>query len=140
MSESQTPPKSPPKWLRLVARIWSAPIILITFFIALGNLWSSLTNGGTNPYVVEETTFFEALPPTLMLISAIGLALAWRWETFGGGFSLFFTAAVFIVLLLQGRAAADSVSELIPFLLALVILIPGILFLLYGLKTKKAED
>ena len=136
MKESQIPPKSPQKWLRLVARIWSAPIILITFFIALGNLWSSLTNGGTDPNMVEGTTFFDALPPTLIWISAIGLALAWRWETIGGGFSLFFTAAVFIVLFLQGRSAADSISELIPFLLALVILIPGILFLLYGLKTK----
>ncbi len=140
MNEAQSPPNKSKNWIRLAARIWSAPVILVTFFIALGNIWSWLTNGAADPYAVERTSTIEALPPTLMLISAIGLALAWRWETFGGGFSLFFTAAVFIVLFLQGRAAADSASELIPFLLGLVILIPGILFLLYGLKVNKTEE
>ena len=139
MNETTLPLEKSPKWLRLVARIWSAPVILVTFFIASGNIWSWLTTDAADPYAVEGTTFFETLPPTLMLISAIGLALAWRWEKFGGAFSLFFTAGVVIVLLLQGRTTGDLSFVLIPYLLALVILIPGILFLIYGLRTSKTR-
>jgi hypothetical protein len=133
-----TPSNNPaPKWLRLVARIWSAPIIFITFFIAIGNLWSKMTNGAGDPYAVESATFLEALTPTLMFISAIGLALAWRWEIIGGMFSLCFTAVVFIVLLIQ-RGISGDLAYLIPYLLALIILIPGILFLVSGLKARKS--
>ena len=139
MTETAAPLEKSPKWLRLVARIWSAPIILITFFIAAGNIWSWLTTDAADPYAVEGITFLEKLPPTLMLISAIGLALAWRWEKFGGAFSLFFTAGVVIVLLIQGRASGDLSFVLMPYLLALVILVPGILFLIYGLRANKAR-
>lgn len=137
MNETSFPKNQPPKWLRLIARICSAPIIFVTFFIAIGNIWSKLTNGAGDPYATEGATFLEALPPTLMFISAIGLALAWRWEIFGGVFSLFFTAVLFIVLIIQ-RGVSGDLAYLIPYLLALIILIPGILFLIYGLKTKKS--
>ena len=137
MNEIASMNQGAPKWLRLVARIWSAPIIFITFFIAIGNIWTKFTNGTGDPYATEGATFLEALPPTLMFISAIGLALAWRWEIFGSVFSLIFTVGVVIVLLIQ-RGLSGDLAYLIPYLLALIILIPGILFLVYGLKTKEA--
>lgn len=137
MNEAQSPPNKSRNWIRLAARIWSAPVILVTFFIALGNIWSWLTNGAADPYAVESASTIEALPPTLMLISAIGLALAWKWEKFGGGFSLFFTVGVVIVLLIQGRTPGISANFLIPFLLSLVILVPGILFLIYGIRSAR---
>ena len=139
MTETASPLENRPKWLRLVARIWSTPIILITFFIAAGNIWTWLTTNTADPYAVEGITFIEALPPTLMLISAIGLALAWRWEIFGGGFSLVFTVGLVVILLIQGRTTGDLAFVLIPYLLALVILIPGILFLVYGLRANKVN-
>lgn len=139
MNKTTPPEGRAPKRLRLVARIWSAPIILITFGIAVGNIWNWLTNGAADPYAVEGTSFIEALPPTLMFISAIGLALAWRWELFGAGFSLFVTAGLVIVLLIQRPPSGDLSSILIPYLLALVILIPGVLFLIYGLRSKAAR-
>lgn len=139
MNETASSPEKSPKWLRLVARIWSAPVILVTFFVAIGNIWSWLSNAPADPYAVEKATFFETLPPALMLFSAIGLALAWRWEKFGGGLSLFFTACVFIVLLIQRGLSGGLSYILIPYLLAFIILIPGILFTIYGLRNKKAE-
>jgi hypothetical protein len=138
MNETQSPPNKSKNWIRLVARIWSAPVILVTFFIAFGNIWSWLTNGAADPYAVEKASTIESLAPLLMLISTIGLALAWRWEKFGGGFSLFVTAGVFIVLLIRGGTPGNSANLLIPYLLSLVILVPGILFLIYGIRSTKS--
>lgn len=137
MNESSPPLDQAPKWIRLVARIWSAPVILFTLLTAVGYTWSWLTTGVADPYAVEGTTFFEALPPILLLISVLGLALAWRWEIFGGGFSLVFVAAVIFVLLIQGPASADFTSAMIPYLVSLAVLIPGILFLIYGIRSRR---
>ena len=137
MNETAPSPAEAPKWLRLVARIWSAPVILVTFFIAIGNIWSWLSNAPADPYAVEKATFVETLPPTLMLLSAIGLALAWRWEKFGGVLSLIFTVGVFVALLLERGISGDISYILVPYLLALIILVPGILFTIYGFRKKK---
>jgi hypothetical protein len=127
----------PPKWVRIVARIWSAPIILFVVFFLLGNLWSELTNGGPDPYAVGETTTLELLPPIFFAISALGLALAWRWEIIGGIFSLAFTAAAVLTLLIQVLMADELSRLLIPLLMALIILVPGMLFLIFGLRSRK---
>lgn len=133
-----TPSLDPdPKWIRITARIWSAPIILYTLLMAAGYTWNWLSTGVADPYAVEGTSFVEALPPILMFISVLGLALAWRWEKFGGVFSLVFTAGVIIVLLIQ-RPLSDELSRiLIPYSMSLIILIPGILFLIYGIRSGK---
>ena len=136
MNETTSPLEKSPKWIRLVARIWSAPIILYAVLMAAGYTWSWLTTGVADPYAVEGTTFFDALPPILLFISTLGLALAWRWEKFGGGLSLFFTAGVVIVLLIQ-RGTSGDLGHMIPYLFALIILVPGILFLIYGLRNSK---
>lgn len=140
MNETTPPLDQAPKWIRLVARIWSAPIILYAFLTAAGYAWSELTTGVADPYAVEGTTFFEALPPILLFISIIGLALAWRWEKFGAVFSLVFLGGVIIVLLIQGPTSAEFPRSLTPYLLSLIVLIPGILFLIYGLRASKAKE
>lgn len=139
MNESTPSHDQAPKRLRLVARIWSAPIIIISSFIAIGNIWSALTNGAGDPNAVEGTTFIETLPLLLMLMSAIGLALAWRWEKLGGGLSLLSILGAVIVLVIQGSLSGDQRNLLIPYLLSLAFLVPGILFLLYGLRTRKID-
>ena len=135
MNETSPPLDQAPKWIRLVARIWSAPVILVTLFITVGNIWAWLTNAPGDPYAVEDPTFLETLPPILLAITVLGLALAWRWEKLGGIFSLIFAAATLLVLLVQGLGSDDLFQSLIPFLLTLVVIVPGILFLIYGIRS-----
>lgn len=140
MNETTPIEKKSPRWLRLVARIWSAPVILITLFITIGNIWAWLTNAPGDPYAVEDPSFLESLPPALLAIAVLGLALAWRWEKLGGIFSLIFSGAALIVLFIQ-TYGSDNLSRLmIPSLLTAVISVPGILFLIYGFQFKGKDS
>jgi len=132
MNESASNPQPSPKWLRLIARIWSAPIILYALITALGYTWSWLTTGVADPYGVEGTSFIEALPPILMFISVLGLAAAWRWERLGGLLSLVFIAGVILLLILQGLTSDEFSRFLTPSLLCLLIIVPGVLFLIHS--------
>lgn len=126
----------PPKWILWVARIWSLPIIVFVLIFTIGTIWADLTNAPPDPYAVEGTSFMESLPPVFLGISALGLALAWRWEMFGAIFSLVFSAAAFVTLFIQGFLTDEISRALIPLLLVLIVLIPGILFLYYGIRSR----
>ncbi len=134
MNTTSPPLDRPPKWIRLVARIWSIPIIVFVLVFLIGTLWSELTNAPPDPYAVEDITFADQLPPIFIAISTLGLALAWRWEKFGGIFSLVFTVAMYITLLIQRPFPAEF-RAMTPYLLGLIILIPGILFLIHGIQS-----
>ena len=136
MNENGTPETKGPKWIRLTARIWSAPIILYGLLLAAGYTWSWLTTGVADPFAVQGTTFFESLPPILLFISILGLALGWHWEQSGGIFSLIFAAGTLLVLILQGYGPGDLSRSLIPYLLTIIVAVPGILFLIYGFRYK----
>lgn len=135
MNETLPSSNQPPKWIRWVARIWSIPIIVFVVVFLLGTLWSEVTNAPPDPYAVEDITFADQLPPIFIAIGTLGLALAWRWEKFGGIFSLVFTVGFYITLLIQGPLPTE-IRTLIPYLLGLVLLIPGILFLVYGIRSR----
>jgi len=136
MNETTPSLEKTPRPLRFVARIWSAPIILITLFITVGNIWAWLTDAPSDPYAVQDPTFLESLAPALLAITVLGLALAWRWEKLGGIFSLAFAGATLIVLLIQGFGSDDMFRSWTPYLLTLVVIVPGILFLIYGCRLK----
>jgi hypothetical protein len=137
--ETSSQEKPRPNWIRIIARIWSAPIILVVTFYVLGTIWSSLTNGATDPNAVGEATTLELLPLIFIAISTLGLALAWRWEKIGGIFSLTFSAAIFLALLLLGVQSGDYSRLLIPSLLGVIVLIPGILFLTIGICANRNQ-
>ena len=137
MNETSSTPNQGPRRIRLAARIWSVPLIIIALFITGGNIWSWLTNAPPDPYAVENASFWETLPPILLALSILGLALAWRWEKMGGILSIAFAAAAAVVLLFERSGSGDLSRDLIPYLLTLVVIIPGILFLLYGTGIKK---
>ena len=122
------------KWIRRVARIWSIPIIVFVVVFLLGTLWSEITNAPPDPYAVEDITFTEQLPPIFIAVSTLGLALAWRWEKMGGIFSLVFTGIMYITLLIQGPLPTEF-RTLTPYLLGLIVLIPGILFVISGFRS-----
>ena len=125
------------KRIRLVARIWSAPIILYSLMMLSGYAWNWLTIGKADPYAVEGYPFIEAVPPILMFLGVIGLAIAWRWERLGGAINLVFLLGVLVVLLITRPLTSDLSFILIPYLMTIVIAIPGILFLVCWWRSKR---
>jgi hypothetical protein len=94
-----------------------------------GYAWNWVTTGKADPYVVEGTSFVEALPPILMFLSVLGLGIAWRWEKLGGAIALVFQLATLLVLLIQIPITQDFPRSAIPYLMLVIVAIPGILFL-----------
>ena len=111
--------------LRLIARILSVLIIIFTLIMAVGHLVAP------DPYEVDYPPI-ENLLPALMVLSVLGLGIAWRWEGVGGAINLvFFLATIILDWVIRG--------ELIPLggLLPLsVAIIPGILFLIVWWRTR----
>jgi hypothetical protein len=139
MTETAPTPDRQQKWVRWVARIWSGPIILFVLYFALGSIWSSLTNASADPYAVERATLLESLILLFFAISALGLALAWRWEKFGGIFSLVCIAGVYLTLLVQAFTTGEFSRMMIPSVMTLFVLIPGILFLISGTHANRSN-
>ena len=124
-------------WIRRIARIWSAPVILYALIMAGGYTWSWVTTGVADPYAVEEVSTMEALPPILLFISVLGLAVAWRWERFGAGIALLFQGVTLVVLILQSPITDSFLRSSIPFILVLIAVIPGILFLIHWSQSRQ---
>ena len=112
--------------LRLIARILSILIIVFTLIMAVGHLV-----GPDDPYAVDYPPI-ENLLPALMVLSVLGLGIAWRWEGVGGAVNLvFFLATIILDWVIRG--------EFIPlsgFLPLLGAIIPGILFLIVWSRTR----
>jgi hypothetical protein len=133
------------KWIRWLARIWSAPIILFSLIFFAGSSWNWVTGGPADPYAVENVPFIDSLLPILIFFSAIGLAFAWRWEEIGGMAALGFQIIAVCVLLFQRPIWNDFPRFIIPYLMSVAIIIPGLLFLLSrrrpgGINASSAED
>jgi hypothetical protein len=125
------------KWIRWVARIWSLPIILYALIMLVGYSWSWITTGVADPHAVEDYPPTEALPPIFMFLSILGLGVAWRWERLGGTMALVFLVAVLSLLFIQSPIARDFPRSAFPYLLSLVVAIPGVLFLVCGWRSRK---
>ena len=126
------------KRVRLFARIWSSPIIVYSLMMLAGYAWNWVTIGMADPYAVEGYPLTEALPPILMFVSVLGLCVAWRWERLGGTITLVFQVATLLLLLNQRLITHDFCWSVIPYLMSIVIAIPGILFLVCWWRSRKA--
>jgi hypothetical protein len=116
------------KWIRWIARIWSAPIIIYALLLLAGYAWDWMTIGTADPYAVDDYPFVEAIPPILLFVSILGLAIAWRWEGLGGFIALGFQIATLFVLAIQRPITGDFYWSVFPYLLTMVVAVPGILF------------
>lgn len=125
------------KWIRRIARIWSFPIIVYALLMLIGYTWSWVTTGVADPHAVEDYPPVEALPPLLMFLSVLGLGTAWRWERLGGAITIVFQLAALSVLLIHRPITHDFSRSVIPYLMSLVIAIPGILFLVYWWRSRR---
>ena len=124
-------------WVRRIARIWSSPIIFFSLIMLIGYAWNWLTVGEADPYAVEGYPLVEALPPILMFLSVLGLGIAWRWEGLGGAIDLVFQLSALLLLLIQRPITEDFYRSAIPYLISMVITIPGILFLIYWWRSRR---
>lgn len=124
------------KRLKWIARIWSIPIIFIVLLIFIGNLWDIATNKSVDQYMVSNGTFIEYLPPILISLSTIGLILAWKWEYLGGILTIIFQLIMLIVLFFQTPLFKNFPRSLIPYIIFLIVITPGILFVLSSKKLK----
>ena len=127
------------KWIRWIARIWSLPIIVYALLMLTGYTWSWITTGVADPHAVEDNPPTEALPPILMFLSVLGLGVAWRWERLGGAMALVFLVATLSLLLIQTPIARDFPRSAIPYLMSLVVAIPGVLFLVCWWRSKEGN-
>jgi hypothetical protein len=125
--------------MRWIARIWSFPIIVYALLMVIGYGWSWVTTGVADPNAVEDYPPIEALPPILMLVSILGLAIAWRWERLGGTIAVVFQVAVLPLLLILTPITRDFPLTGIPYFLSMIITIPGVLFLACWWRSRGRE-
>ena len=117
------------KRIRWIARIWSLPIIVYALIMFCGYTWSWVTTGVADPHETGDSTFIEALPPIFMFVSVLGLGIAWRWERLGGVITIIFQIAALLFILIQSPITYDFPRSAVPYLMSMIVTIPGILFL-----------
>lgn len=118
------------RWMRWSARIWGTIVVAVALLIFAGYAWSWVTTGEVDPNAAEDYPPIENWPPRLMFLSALGLALAWRWEGLGGGLALLFQLINLPILLLHWPISEGFPRYLVaPYGLWLVIVVPSMLFL-----------
>jgi hypothetical protein len=124
------------KWIRWIARIWSLPIMAGALLVLVGYVWSWATSGAADPYAVEDYPPMEALPPIFVFLSIVGLGIAWRWERLGGMIVMVFQLVVLVLLFMTSPLTQDFPRLAVPYLLWMIITIPGVLFLVCGWRPK----
>ena len=126
------------KWMRWIARVWSFPIIVSALLILFGYAWNWVTPGVADPYAVEKVPFVEVLPPIFMFLSVLGLGIAWRWERLGGTIVVVFQLATLLVLSIHSPLTRDFPRLAVPYLLSMIVTIPGVLFLVCWWRSERA--
>ncbi|MEA3313371.1 MAG: hypothetical protein U9Q18_03240 [Caldisericota bacterium] len=125
------------KSIRLIARIWSIPVIVYALVLVVGYTVNWITTGVADPYAVENYPFIENLSPIFMLLAILGLGIAWRKEKLGGIINLFFCCLAIIPIFLIRWPITQNIYNIIPFILIIIVAFPGILFLIYWWRSKK---
>ncbi len=119
------------KWIRWTARIWGFPIIFFALPMPLGFVHAWVTTGVPFPNSVGEFPPIEDLLPIFMFLSALGLGIAWRWERLGGIITIVFQLAWLSLALIHPSTSA------VPYILSMIITIPGVLFLVCWWRSRK---
>jgi hypothetical protein len=117
-------------WQRQVARI--LVIIAIVFWLWYG-IGSAITVRGT----IFDWFMYLMMPGGIFILSAL---IAWRWNRLGGSVLTLegLVAQIFISWMLLGERYQPTTFFLMTLTLSLPPLLSGVLFLIYGLRSKKA--
>jgi membrane protease YdiL (CAAX protease family) len=119
--------------IRKIARIWSIVIIALVLFIFIAEIIGTFV---PDQSMNEPYPWYENLIPMSMVLSVVGLAIAWRWEGFGSVLCILFIIATYVMYVAFVRS--DRGVYIVPIIL-LPILIPGILFLISWLRTGRGS-
>jgi hypothetical protein len=115
--------------IRGVARVWSVLVWLLALVLVIGSRKGTSTNGiGNAP--------LDILVPVCLLISLIGLGIAWRWEGWGVliNIAFYISVAPLYWLLHREWIQASIMVGLSP------VILPGVLFGVAWLLSKKVSD
>jgi hypothetical protein len=127
--------------IRWTARIWGALLIAVTLIILIGYASTWVRTGTADPHAVEDYPPIENVPPLLTVLSVLGLGLAWRWEGLGGVIAVVCSLAMLPILLVHWPLAEGFPRFLVaPYGTWLIVLIPGVLFLLCWRRSKKGGN
>lgn len=128
------------KWIRWIARIWGGLVLAVALLYLVAYAWSWVTTGDADPHTVPDYPPIENLPPVLMLVGALALGIAWRWEGVGGAITVVSQLVALPVLLIHWPIGEGFPRYLVaPYGLALVIAIPGALFLVCWWRSRERK-
>ena len=115
------------KWVRRIARIWSIIVIGITLVVAVSHIVTP------DPYATDYPPI-ENLLPMLMVISVLGLAIAWRWEGVGGAINIgFFLANLGLYWIIRGKFFPLEALSVLS-----LAVVPGALFLICWWRSRSS--
>jgi tryptophan-rich sensory protein len=124
--------------MRWTARIWSILIIAYALLMLSGYAWNWITTGTADPHTADDYPFIENLPPLFFFLSILSLGIAWKREVLGGVISVAFLLASLPILLVHWPVTERFPRYLLaPYGIWLIILIPGILFLICWWRCRK---
>ena len=112
--------------IRGVARIWSILVFILALILVIGT-----RNAPSTSNLVNEP--LDTLIPVSLLVSLVGLGIAWRWEGWGVLINLGFYLVILPIYWLQNH---DWINLSIMVGLSPVVL-PGILFAAAWFLSKK---
>jgi len=124
------------KWIRWVARIWGSLIVVYTLIMLIGYGWNWVTTGVADPHVVEDVSTITYVGLALMVLGALALGIAWRWEKLGGTITVASQFVFFTLHLIEGPVRLDP-HFVVPCLMSIIVAIPGILFLVCWWRSRK---
>jgi hypothetical protein len=103
--------------IRGVARVWSVLVFILVLILVIGTQFAPPTG-------VRVTESLDSLIPLSLLISMIGLGVAWRWEGWGALINILFYLAVVPLywILHQEWIDLSIMVGLSP------VILPGVLF------------
>jgi len=124
------------KWIRWVARIWGALIVVYVLIMLIGYGWNWVTTGVADPYAVEDIPLITYVGLAIMVLGALALGIAWRWERLGGTITVASQLVFFTLHLIEGPVRLDP-HFVVPCLISIIVAIPGILFLVCWWRSRK---
>ncbi|MEA3407799.1 MAG: hypothetical protein U9R48_06945, partial [Chloroflexota bacterium] len=102
----------------------------VALLFLVGYAWNWVTTGVADPYAVEGYPPIENWPPRLVFLSVLGLALAWRWEGWGGAMAILSQLVNLPLLLIHWPIAQGFPRYLVaPYGVWMAIVVPAALFL-----------